>query len=103
MIRACFTTFIVTAALAASASLAGAQDYSALPAGKGALSAKSGLILVRDTRAAMGGGGGGYNKGSCWKGCFEEYNNCVDQLAKDFCVPQMKSCLAVCDSMSGGN
>lgn len=102
MIRACFTTFIATAALAASVSLAGAQDYSAVPAGKSGFSAKSGLILVRDARAAMGGGGG-YSKGSCWKGCFEEYNNCVDRMAKDVCVPQMKSCLAVCDSMSGGN
>jgi hypothetical protein len=102
MRRAFITTFIATAALAVSVSLAGAQEFSPQPGGKNAFSSKSGLILVRDTRASMGGSGG-YNKGSCWKGCFEEYNTCVDRMAKDICVPQMKSCLAVCDSISGGN
>jgi hypothetical protein len=102
MTKAYITAFIATSALVASVSLAGAQDFTAIPAGKGASSAKDNLILVRDTRASMGGSGG-YNKGSCWKGCFEEYNSCVDRMAKDVCVPQMKSCLAVCDSISGGN
>lgn len=102
MRRSVLTTFITAVALTASFSLSSAQDFTAIPSGKSALIATENLILIRDARASMGGSGG-YSKGSCWKGCFEEYNNCVDQMAKDICVPQMKSCLAVCDSLSGGN
>src|SRR5512138_758138 len=102
MRKSLLTTFIAAVALSASFSLSNAQDFTAIPSGKSTLTATGKLILIRDTRASMGGSGG-YSKGSCWKGCFEEYNNCVDRMAKDICVPQMKSCLAVCDSLSGGN
>ena len=103
MKRAYIATFIATSALALSVSFASAQTMWPQAAGEDMSSVVGGLILVRDARAAMGGGSGGYNKGSCWKACFEEYNICVDRTAKNICVPQMKSCLAVCDSISGGN
>ncbi len=103
MRRAYITTFITTAALTLSLPFATAQTMPGQSPDKGMMSVENGLTLIRDVRASMSGGGGGYNKGSCWKACFNEYNTCVDRMAKNVCVPQMKSCLAACDSISGGN
>jgi hypothetical protein len=65
------------------------------------------LLLIRDTRAAMGGSGGGGGEGpnggggggsnSCWSACFSTYNACRDRGPKDICVSRMKTCLAICD------
>jgi hypothetical protein len=56
------------------------------------------LLLVRDTRAAASGGGRGAS--SCWSACFNDYNACVDAGPKQVCVSRMKTCLAICDSLS---
>lgn len=102
MKRAYITTLIATTAFTLSLSFAFAQPLKVQPSANSVVSVQNGPILIRDSRASMNGGGGGYNKGSCWKACFDEYNNCVDRTAKSACVPQMKFCLAVCDSLSGG-
>lgn len=81
--------------VSASASLAG-PPQTKLPGLSHAPA--DGLHRVRNMGAASVSAGGG--KSNCWKTCFDTYNNCMDQLAKNVCVPQMKSCLALCDSLS---
>jgi hypothetical protein len=57
------------------------------------------LHLVRDTRAAASGGGGGRTNG-CWSACFIDYSLCMDQGPKNVCVSRMKTCLAICDHLT---
>ena len=53
------------------------------------------LLQIRDTRAERAGSGG------CWSHCFEAYNDCVGNSAKNVCVTQVKTCMETCDRLSG--
>ncbi len=78
-----------------------ASNQCAAPSAYCAHSQQAMLLPARDTRAGLGGNGGGDGgKGNCWRSCFNAYNSCMDQAPKDICVPQMRSCLAVCDTLS---
>lgn len=89
-------TLLLGGSLAGSDSFVRACEASSASASQSCISGpEANLLLVRDARASLGGG-----KGSCWRSCFDHYNICVDQVEKNVCVSQMKSCLAVCDNIS---
>lgn len=102
MKKAYITACIAAAMFTLSLSFASAQPILEQPPKEGMIFVRNGLIFIRDARASIGGGGG-HNRGNCWKACFNDYNHCVDRLTKSICVPQMKYCLATCDKLSGGS